>query len=1203
MKTQKKLKRKGIICLAISLAFMLIGSFTNYQGRLSTSEEERHKKFQSDFLKKEQTFHQLFDKLTASSIDNNIDLINFCEENKIDNSAFFFLIYQDSALCAWSSNEIIPAKQWKNHSRKTLQIDDKWVYVQRKTNAKTQYTGYLIIDNISKTDENTITINNPFTCNLKSDTLKEESKKEHYNIYNNSGELVFTLTFAKDLKKSVISTLFEITIWMIALTALFFSIINFLLQINIFSKNKNLLFLFLLTLFVISSVTVSNFLHFSSDLFSPIYYSSHYKSLGTLFFNSYLILLVSIFFMQFVDLRPFKQRSQKTKISLSSIFIISVLIVYIIVYKVITGITNDSVVVLKPEMIYQYDLFSIVAISSIIFILWSAFVVTYKSLNEIFLLLQNRKIFIFIIGIAVITSFLLLVFYFYVINKGTGLFIPSLMFLLLIIVTTIFILHQRKWQNLLFHCTIYLILSGIVLFTANQTVDEREKKYKESIAETILSIEDPFILSSFQDLADEIEKDTVLISLFDTEALSISDIRQYIIRKYTKRYAEDYRASIDITVDQKSSGKKVSFRRIGFGMSEYRINASISTKKRNYLGEIVIIFRMYISEQQSELEKTVRKEMSNYCYAGYENNMLTMSVNTKNISYLFNLSDYKLDELYSGMEFVSDNVTHTVFKHNEMVLLVSSEKRIIWDKISFLVILFLAQFIFSLIPMFLSNLYYNPQSLWRPGFQESIQLFVTTLVTLTVISTAFFFFRFFQIQRNDDLENIQSQASRRINRTITSSISKIDSLYDLSNIALRRINEELSYFYELDFLDLNIYDKKGENIERYGRGIYINTNINPLAVKALAANKTNAFIINEFHYGEEYKSIYETILNKKGEIIGYTNLLRYQNKQKYTIDYKQAQFLTKFMSICTIIIILIVISSIPFIQRLTRPLLKVTERLSKVKLGEELKEIKWNKNDEFGELVSTYNILIDRLQISAELLEKSSQEVAWKDMARQVAHEIKNPLTPIRLTTQQMLKELNKNNNINHEKLKYYFSMIIQQTDTLTDIATSFSNFAKINQREGHPEDLIPIIQNTLSSFSENQNALFYFKNNTDQEKVMSFVNKSQISQVFNNLIKNAIQAKKPEAIQSVSIEIENYGDKMWQIKITDTGIGMTPEVKERIFSLNFTTKTSGTGLGLAMVQRIITTWGGSISFESTHNVGTTFSITLPKHQNSVAAV
>jgi signal transduction histidine kinase len=174
--------------------------------------------------------------------------------------------------------------------------------------------------------------------------------------------------------------------------------------------------------------------------------------------------------------------------------------------------------------------------------------------------------------------------------------------------------------------------------------------------------------------------------------------------------------------------------------------------------------------------------------------------------------------------------------------------------------------------------------------------------------------------------------------------------------------------------------------------------------------------------------------------------------------------------------------------------------------------------------------------------------------------------------------------------------MIIQQTDTLSEIASSFSNFAKINQREGHPENLIPIIQNTLSSFNENTNVDFQFVNETTQEEVISFVNKSQISQVFNNLIKNAIQARKPQTIQSISIKIKNHGDKMWQIIISDTGTGMTDEVKEKIFSPNFTTKTSGTGLGLAMVQRIIITWGGNISFESTHNVGTSFFITLPKY-------
>ncbi|MDR1182528.1 MAG: GHKL domain-containing protein [Bacteroidales bacterium] len=1217
MEQTVNLKRKSIIYLIISIIFLLLASFVHYQNQLSVSGKEKYKKLQSDFLKQEQVFNELFEKLTQTSINDIIDLVNFCEKNGVDKNTFAFFVYQDSLLSAWSSNEITPSKCWQDSLPQISQINNRWVYVKQKATPLRQYTGYLIIHDIDTQNEDNNMINNPFEHHIAIDAPQEGYIKECYTIYNSEGNPVFALTLSNTLKKNNKASLLEMILWMIVITAFFFTLISFLRQTNVFSKNQNLLWFFLVALLFIFSFIVSNCFHFSSDLFSPIYYSSHYDSLGTLFFNSYLILLGSIFFMQFANLDDFEKHSNKIKITVSSIAISFVLGTYIIVYLIITGITNDSVVVLKPEIIYRYDLLSIIAISSIVFVLWSAFIVTYKSLNQIFLLLQERKIFIRIIELELIVSSLLfVVFYFCFSNRTMSLYIPYLLFLLLVIVTTVFVLRKRKWHNLLFYCIVYLILSCIVLFTANQTVDEREKKYKESMAEMILSIENPFALYSFRDLVDEIEKDMVLADMFNTDA-STKDIQQYIILKYAKRYAEDYQVSIDIGLESSLEEKmkmnqsihsyprtaritgdnKVLFRRIGFGRSEYILNASIPVNKEVDAGNIVMIFRMSISSsQQSELEKTLQKEMSNYCYAGYENNILTMSIGNRNISYLFNLSDYNLDTLYSGMEFVANNVTHTIFTHDKMVILVSSEKKIIWDKISFLVILFLTQFIFSLVPAFLSNSYHNPQKLWKSGFQESIQLFVSMLITITVIITAFSFFRFFQIQRNNNLEDTQRYISQRINKIITSSISEIDTLTDLSNEALQLIDAELRRFYEPDFPDVNLYNKKGENVKGYGKGIYINTYISPFAFKSFALNRTNMYIVNEIYDREEYKSFYEAILNKKDEIIGYANLFSYSNKQRDMLDYRQTLFLTKFMSSCIIIVILIVILSIIFIRYITRPLVKVTERLSTIGLGKELKKIKWNKDDELGQLVNTYNILIDRLRTSAELLEKSSQEIAWKNMARQIAHEIKNPLTPMRLKTQQMLRTLNASNEMDREKLKRYFAMIIQQTDTLTEVAVSFSNFAKINQRNGSPENLIPIIQNTLSSFNESSSIRFQLINKANQDEVISFVNKSQMSQVFNNLIKNAIQAKKTRVTQFITIEIENYGDKMWQIKITDTGIGMTDEVKKKIFSPNFTTKTSGTGLGLAMVQRIIITWGGDITFESTYNVGTSFFITLPKY-------
>jgi signal transduction histidine kinase len=1218
------LKRKRTVSLILSIVFLLTASWVHYQNRLSASGEEKYKKLQSNFLKQEQIFDDLFKKLTATPVDNIIDLVDFCKKNKANKNTFAFFVYRDSLLLAWSSIEIMPSKYWKDSLSFILQINNKWVYVKQMKTPKNQYIGYLIINNIEpqeEQEEDNGIINPLFEQNTVIDSPQNGYTKKCYTVCNLSGKPVFSFTIPDKLKKNNREVFLEMLLWLIVFTASFFTLINFLLQTAFFGKNTNYLLLFLMLLLFLASIAVTNFLHFSSDLFSPIYYSSHFDSLGSLFFNSYLILLGAIFCMQFASLKNMENYTKKTKIILSSLVIFFVLVSYIIVYLIITGITNDSVVVLKPEMIHRYDLLSVIAISSIVFILWSAFIITYKSLNEVLLFLQNRRNFVRIIVIELlISSILFSIFCFGISRSASNLYIPCLLFLLLLIVTAIFVMYKQRWHNLLFSCIIYLILSGIVLFTANQTVDEREKKYKEAMAEMILSTENPYMIDAFRDLAGEIKNDTDIINMFEINPTPITDIQQHIILKYAKRYAENYRVSVDINLisswedsvkrsqkqstfgiaNRKSLDSNVLFRRIGFGKSEYIINTSISVNNGTDLGKIGIVFRMYIpSNQLSELEKTLQKEMSNYCYAGYENNILTTSAGNRNISYLFNLSDYHLDTIYSGMEFISNDVTHTVFTHDKKVILVSSEKKIIWDKISFLVSLFLAEFIFSLLPMFLSYSYHNPQNLWRPGFQESIQLFVTILVTLTVVVTAFSFSQFFQIQRNTNLEDVQSHVSQRINKIIISSISEIDTLSDLSEEALILINKELSNFYEFDFLNLNLYNKKGENVKGYGRGIYMNTYLNPFAFKSFRLNRTNIFIVNEMYDREEYKSFYETILNKNGDIIGYSNVFSYNNKQKDMLDYKQTLFLTKFMSSGLVIILLIVILSIILMRRLIRPLIKVTERLSTIKLGKELKEIEWNKDDELGQLVSTYNILIQRLQSSAELLEKSSQEIAWKSMARQIAHEVKNPLTPLRLTTQQMLRSLNENKNIDKEKLKNYFAMIIQQTDTLAEIATSFSDFSNINQREGAPEDLIPIIHNTLSSFNENPNLKFQFVNTTDQEKVISFVNKSQMSQVFNNLIKNAIQARKPDTMQTISIEIKNHGDKMWQIIITDTGTGMTENVKEKIFSPNFTTKTSGTGLGLAMVQRIIITWGGDISFTSTYNVGTSFFITLPKYTQS----
>lgn len=1217
-------KRKGFIYLVISIIFLVIASVVDYQARLSTSGERKYKEYQSDFLRKEKKIDDVLTKLAMTdNVNTPSELLDFCKRNRVATEDYIFLIYEDSLLVAWSSNEIIPPKQWKRISDKVLHIDNLWTYPKQIAGQKRQYIAYLVLDNDPVLNENKAIINSPFAHDSAYHPFDGKPYHSHV-IVNNNGEEVFTLSIVQTLKKNNIGVLVEMILWLIAYTLIIFAFVSFLLRRKFFNENPNIVLAIVIGILLASSLIIANFFHFSSDLFSPLYYSSHYSSLGMLFFNSYLILLGSSFFMQFFTIKRFEDSSQRKKIVVVSILIFFSFIQHIFIYTLITGITNDSVVVLKPEMVYQYDLFSIMAVASLVFMLWSAFNITYKCLDESFLLLKSKKQFILIVIIELLFSLVFFAIFYFVLIQQEGIRsnFPFALFIVLILTIAFFVTTQKRWHSMLFRCIIYLILSIMAMMATGQTANEREERYKESMAEMVLSVEDPFILYTFGELADEMEQDTLLIELFNRDDFSPNDIQNYLISNYLKRYAENYHINISIgmqsswkdsarakqrrqnqTVSEASNLEdNITFQRIDFGRSQYSINLSIPIAGGKDVGKVMISFiKVYVdSEQQFELEKTLKKEMSNYSYAGYENGSLIMHVGNKNISYYYNLSDYRLDTLYQGMNFTQGNITHTVYQYEDKVLLMSTNKKIIWDKISFIIILFLGQFVFSLLPIYLNSVF-RPHNVWQPSLQESIQYFVIILITLTVITTAIVFIRFYKVIRMNDFEDIQNQVSTRVNRVINTAVWELDSISDLTPEVFDLIDKELNSSYELEFLDLNIYNKEGENLQSYGRGIYINTLVNPSVFGVLSSNKTETVVKDELFEKQKYRSYYRTINNKAGEIIGYSNMFFNSERQREMVDFRHTKFVTIFMMVCSIIIILIVLVSMVLMRRFTLPLLKVAERLSNVKLGEKIKKIEWTRDDEFGKLIENYNVLIDRLDESAGVLEKSSQEIAWRDMARQVAHEIKNPLTPMRLTTQQMMRQLSSDGALDKEKLSRYFSMVIQQTDTLTDIANSFSNFAKIDQQDGYPENLMPIIQNTLSSFDE-KGVSFTLKNYTKQQEVISFVNKSQVSRVFNNLLKNAIQAKKPTEVLSIVIEIENYGDKMWQITVMDTGMGIKDEIKEKIFSPNFTTKTSGTGLGLAMSKRIINTWGGNISVESTYGVGTIFYITLPKYEEDMSA-
>jgi len=218
-------------------------------------------------------------------------------------------------------------------------------------------------------------------------------------------------------------------------------------------------------------------------------------------------------------------------------------------------------------------------------------------------------------------------------------------------------------------------------------------------------------------------------------------------------------------------------------------------------------------------------------------------------------------------------------------------------------------------------------------------------------------------------------------------------------------------------------------------------------------------------------------------------------------------------------------------------------------------------------------------------------------MAKQVAHEIKNPLTPMKLGVQQLMRSYNEDDPKFAERFQRISISIIEQIDSLSTIATEFSAFAKLPETNLMKLDIMEKINKTVILFGNETNVSITVMNHTEQAHLYILGDRDQFLRSLNNLFKNAIEASRGKKKHKIDVIIEQQSNRTIRLSIQDNGYGIPPEVIPSIFKPNFTTKSSGTGLGLAFVKQTITGIGGSISFITKSGTGTTFIINLPEYQ------
>jgi signal transduction histidine kinase len=400
-------------------------------------------------------------------------------------------------------------------------------------------------------------------------------------------------------------------------------------------------------------------------------------------------------------------------------------------------------------------------------------------------------------------------------------------------------------------------------------------------------------------------------------------------------------------------------------------------------------------------------------------------------------------------------------------------------------------------------------------------------------------------------------------------------------------------FSNVFFTDMNLYAPNGALLATSRPQVFdsglLGRRMNAEAYQRLAREDRSEFVQVERIGNARYRSAYVPLRDKQGALLAYLHLPSFTRQGE--LDQERGSLLTAIVNLFVLLLALSLLAGVFISNWTTRPLELLKRGLSRIALQGVNEPIAYSGRDEVGDLVRVYNRKVDELRESAEKLARSERESAWREMARQVAHEIKNPLTPMKLSIQHFERTWTPGAPDAKERLQKFSTGMVQQIDALSRIAGEFSHFAQMPPAHGTVLDLREVAEASVSLFASAPNAAISL---VSDGPLRVKADREHLLRVFNNLLQNALQAVPDGRQAKVEVILRRDGGEA-MAEVRDNGSGIAEEARERIFDPSFTTKSSGMGLGLAMVKRMIDQAGGRVWFETQVGSGTTFFIAIPR--------
>lgn len=443
-----------------------------------------------------------------------------------------------------------------------------------------------------------------------------------------------------------------------------------------------------------------------------------------------------------------------------------------------------------------------------------------------------------------------------------------------------------------------------------------------------------------------------------------------------------------------------------------------------------------------------------------------------------------------------------------------------------------------------------------------------------------------RIYHQQRLENKEIAIKEHINYILST------TTYPLTTENLPLIFKDRIYeLADIHKLEINIYDLNGKLLKSSKATFSIDSVTPPVPkyiLKLVQSSIEKRYVDIRNIDGKKNRSSYSQIKDDKFKPLGILNLPYVEDDGFYETELEN--FLIRLGQVYSFMLLIAFGLAYLLSAYITQSLKTISDRLQETGLNQKNEKIVLRPGSkEISLLIESYNRMVDKLEESAVKLAQSEREEAWREMAKQVAHEIKNPLTPMRLTVQSFQRKFDPNDPDLKQKVDDYSKTLIQQIDTMSAVASAFSNFASMPAQQNEYVNVVDVVALALDIFNED-----FVSFESEEAEIIARMDRTQLVRVITNLVKNAIQAIPEEQLEKwVKVSVYRKGEKVY-ISVADNGTGIAPENVRRIFEPKFTTKSSGMGLGLGIIRNIIENYRGTITFETELGKGTTFIVCLP---------